>query len=74
MRWLPSTSTSSNRSFELGPIDVQVLGNIAVSHGSVTEKRSWDGKGTSGHLLWMDLLQKRGDKWVVIRSAGAKAK
>jgi len=30
--------------FALGPIDVQVFGNVAVAHGSVSESRSRDGK------------------------------
>jgi ketosteroid isomerase-like protein len=61
-------------SFQLGPMDVQVFGNVAAIHGSVTEKRRWDGKDVSGQYLWMDLLEKRGDKWVIVRSAGAKVK
>jgi ketosteroid isomerase-like protein len=61
-------------SFELGPMDVQVFGNVAAIHGSVTEKRVWDGKDVSGQYLWMDLLEKRGDRWVIVRSAGAKVK
>ena len=59
-------------SFELGPIDVQVFGNVAVAHGSVTEKRTDNGKDTSGEFVYMDLLRKRGDKWAVVRSAGAR--
>ena len=59
-------------SFENGPIDVQVLGDVAVSQGSVTEKRIDDGKDTSGQFLWMDLLRKRAGKWAVVRSAGAR--
>jgi ketosteroid isomerase-like protein len=58
--------------FELGPIDVQVFGNIAVAQGSVKEKRTGNGKDTSGQFLWMDLLEKRAGKWVVVRSAGAR--
>jgi len=58
--------------FENGPIDVQVLGNVAVAQGSVKEKRSRDGKDTSGQFLWQDLLQRRAGKWVVWRSAGAR--
>jgi ketosteroid isomerase-like protein len=58
-------------SFEQGPIYVQVVGDVAVAHGSVTEKRTRDGKDTSGESLWMDLLEKRVGKWVVVRSAGA---
>ena len=57
-------------SYELGPIDVQVLGNIAVAHGSVTEKRLRNGKDVSGEGLYMDFLEKRDGKWVVVRSAG----
>ena len=61
-------------SFELGPIDVQVLGDAAVAHGSVTEKRTRDGKDVSGEALYMDLLRKRAGKWVVVRSAGVMTK
>jgi ketosteroid isomerase-like protein len=61
-------------SFENGPMDVQVFGNVAVSHGSVSEKRSRDGKDDSGVFVWMDLLEKRGDKWVIVRSAGARVR
>ena len=61
-------------SFESGPMDVQVFGNVAVVHGSVTEKRVRDGKDVGGEFVWMDLLEKRAGKWVVVRSAGAKVK
>jgi ketosteroid isomerase-like protein len=60
--------------FENGPMDVQVFGNVAVVHGSTNEKRTVDGKDTSGQFLWMDLLENRGGKWVVVRSAGARVK
>jgi hypothetical protein len=53
-------------------MDVPVFGNVAVVHGSVTEKRIRDGKDTSGEFVWMDLLKKRAGKWVVVRSAGAR--
>ena len=61
-------------SFELGPVDVQVFGNVAVAHGSVTEKRIYDGKDTNGESVYMDLLEKRAGKWVVVRTAGARVK
>jgi ketosteroid isomerase-like protein len=61
-------------SFEDGPIDVQVFGNFAVAHAGVTEKRTRDGKDVSGQFVWMDLLENRGGKWVVLRSAGARVK
>jgi hypothetical protein len=55
-------------------MDVQVFGNVAAAHGSVTEARSRDGKDTSGEFVWMDLLEKRGGKWAIVRSAGARVK
>jgi ketosteroid isomerase-like protein len=58
-------------SYDLGPMDVQVFGDVAVAHGSVTEKRIRDGKDVSGEGVWMDLLKKRAGKWVVVRSANA---
>jgi len=61
-------------SYENGPIDVQVFGDVAVAHAGVTEKRIRDGKDDSGESVWMDLLEKRAGKWVVVRSAGASVK
>jgi ketosteroid isomerase-like protein len=61
-------------SFENGPMDVQVFGNVAVVHGSTTEKRMRDGKDASGEFVWTDLLEKRAGKWVVQRSAGSRVK
>lgn len=58
--------------FENGPMDVQVVGNIALAQGSVKEKRSRNGKDTSGEFAWMDLLKRREGKWVVVRSAAAR--
>jgi ketosteroid isomerase-like protein len=59
--------------FENRPLDVQVFGNVAVVQGTVREKRiSRDGRDTSGEFAWMDLLENRGGKWVVRRSAGAR--
>lgn len=58
--------------FENGRMDVQVFGNIALAQGFVKEKRSRDGKDTSGQFLWQDLLEKRAGKWVVWRSAAAR--
>jgi ketosteroid isomerase-like protein len=61
-------------SFELGPMDVKVLGDVAVVQGIVTEKRTDDGKDTSGKFVWMDVFVKRADKWVCVRSTGFRAK
>jgi ketosteroid isomerase-like protein len=59
-------------SFEIGPMYVQVFGDVAVVQASVTEKRLHDGKDISGQFVFMDLLKKRGDKWVIVRTLGAK--
>jgi len=61
-------------SYGVGPIDVQVFGDVAVAHGGVTEKRIRDGKDDSGEVLYMDLLEKRAGKWVVVRSESAMVK
>lgn len=55
-------------SYELGPIDVQVLGNVAVGHGAVTEKRIVDGKDVYVELVYMDRFEKRAGKWVLVSS------
>lgn len=60
--------------FELGPIDVQVFGNVALAHGSSTEKRTRNGKDASGQFVWMDILEKRSGKWVVVKGAGDRVK
>ena len=61
-------------SYELGPMDVKVLGNVAVVQGSDTEKSSAGGKDTSGKWVWMDVFVKREGKWVAVRSQSAMVK
>jgi ketosteroid isomerase-like protein len=61
-------------SYEEGPMDVQVFGDVAVAHAGVSEKRISDGKDASGESVWMDLLEKRAGKWVIVRSAAASVK
>jgi ketosteroid isomerase-like protein len=61
-------------SFEFGPMDVKVLGGVAVVQGSDTEKSSASGKDTSGKWVWMDVFVKRDGKWVVVRSQSAMVK
>ncbi len=61
-------------SYALGPIDVEVLGNVAVAGGRVSEVRNRDGKKVSMSLVYMDFLEKRGGKWLVVRSEGGAAK
>ncbi len=65
---------SKLESFEFGPMDVKVLGNVAVVQGSDTEKSTTDGKDSSGKFAWMDVFVKRDGKWVAVRSQLAKVK
>ena len=60
--------------FENGPMDVQVFGNVAMAQASVKEKRSLKGKDTSGEFAWMDLLEKRAGKWVIVRTLSTRMK
>jgi hypothetical protein len=55
-------------------MDVLVLGNIASVRGTVTEKRHHGDKDASGEFVYMDLLEKRAGRWVVIRSSGMRMK
>jgi ketosteroid isomerase-like protein len=59
-------------SFELGPVDAQVLGDVAIVQAGVTEKRIQDGKDISGQFVFTDLLKKRAGKWVIVRTLGAR--
>ena len=61
-------------SFEIGPMDVKVMGGIAVVQGSDTEKSSFKGKDTSGKSIWMDVFEKHGGKWQAVRSVTAQVK
>jgi ketosteroid isomerase-like protein len=55
-------------SFQIGPMDVKMLDDIAVVQATLTEKRTDRGQDTSGHGSFMDVFVKRGDKWVIVRS------
>ena len=61
-------------SYEMGPMDVKVLGNVAVVQGSDTGKSITDGKEVSGKHVWTDVFAKRGGKWQAVRSQVAKVK
>ena len=68
------SGSSKLESFEFGPMDVKVLGNVAVVQGSDTEKSTTNGKDSSGKYVWMDVFAKRDGKWVVVRSQTALTK
>jgi uncharacterized protein (TIGR02246 family) len=59
---------------EVGPMEVKVLGSVAVVQGSDIEKSVTEGKDTSGKWVWMDVFVKRQGKWVAIRSQSALLK
>lgn len=65
---------SKLESYEFGPMDVKVLGNVAVVQGSDTEKSVTDGKDSSGKYSWTDVFAKRDGKWVAVRSQLTKVK
>jgi len=56
----------------IGPMDVTVLGNVAVVQGTTTERTSADGVDSNSKFIWMDVFAKRGEKWVVVRSQSGK--
>jgi len=58
---------------ELGPMEVKVLGDVAVVQGSDFQKSTTNGNYTSGELVWMDVFTKRDGKWVAVRSQSAWA-
>jgi ketosteroid isomerase-like protein len=60
-------------SVELGPMEVKVLGDVAVVQGSDVEKTATNGNYTGGELVWMDVFTKRDGKWVAVRSQSARA-
>jgi len=58
-------------SIEFGPLDVKVLGDVAVVQGSHVEKSTTNGQRISGEVVWMDVFANRNGKWVVVRSQSA---
>ena len=50
--------------FEIGPIDVQVYGDVAVANGTVKEKRNRDGIDTGGELfMWISSRSAQANGW-----------
>jgi ketosteroid isomerase-like protein len=58
-------------SIEFGPMDVKVLGDVAVVQGSHVEKSTANGQRISGEVVWMDVFANRDGNWVVVRSQSA---
>jgi len=61
-------------SYEIGPMEVKVMGSVAVVQGSDTEKSTTKGKDSSGKYVWMDVFVKRDGKWMAVRSQSAMVK
>jgi ketosteroid isomerase-like protein len=68
------SGTSKLTSFDMGPMDVKIIGTVAIVQGSDTEKSSSKGKDTSGKWVWMDVFVKQGGKWQAVRSQSAMVK
>jgi hypothetical protein len=73
---LNDVKSGSNKleSIEMGPMDVKVIGTVAIVQGSDTEKSSNKGKDTSGKWVWMDVFVNRDGKWQAVRSQSAMVK
>lgn len=56
---------------KMDPRTVQVFDKCCRGPGSVKEKRTHNGKDTSGEFVGMDPLEKRAGKWVIVRILGA---
>ena len=68
------SGTDKIESFEMGPMEVKVLGKVAVVQGSDTGKSTYKGKDSSGTYFWTDVFVKRGGKWQAVRSQVARVK
>jgi ketosteroid isomerase-like protein len=55
-------------SLEFGPMDVKVIGKVAIVQGTDTEKSMMGGKDTSGKYAWMDVFENIDGKWQAVRS------
>lgn len=62
------SGASKLTSLDFGPMEVKVMGKVAVVQGSDTEKSMAKGKDTSGKYAWMDVFENIGGKWMAVRS------
>lgn len=65
------SGSSKLETFEFGPIDVKVIGTVAIAQGGDTEKSMTKGRDTSGKWVWMDVFVNRNGKWQAVRSQSA---
>jgi ketosteroid isomerase-like protein len=73
---LASMKSGSSKliSAESGPMEVWVMGKVAVVQGTSTEKSMSKGKDTSGKYAWTDVLENVDGKWMVVRSEATMVK
>ncbi len=62
-------SKHTTMSVALGPMDVKVLGNVAVVQGSDVETGT---ASSGGEEVWMDVFANRDGKWVAVRSQSSR--
>lgn len=53
---------------------VRVIGNIGIVVGQDVEKSTFEGKDTSGRYSWIDVFERRGDKWLIIAGQTTRMK
>ena len=61
-------------SLALRDIKVRVFGTVAVVQGYDDETSHYGKEDTSGSYAWIDVLEKRGGKWVAVASQVTKVK
>lgn len=67
------SAKSKTASVQFGPMDVKVLGDVAVVQGSEIETGATNGQYASGQEIWMDVFANRNGKWVAVRSQTTRA-
>jgi ketosteroid isomerase-like protein len=54
----------------LKPLDILVMGDVAVLHYYYSKRQSVDGKETVEQGRWTDIWKKEGGKWLLIADSG----
>jgi len=62
---------SKLQSFEFVPMDVKIMGSVAIVQGSNVEKSTDKGTDASGKWVWMDVFVNRNGRWQSVRSQPA---
>ncbi len=72
-RYCTQRSGADSESVDLGPMDVKVIGSVAIVQGSDTEKSSTKGKDISGGLYFGPTMRQPGTgrlTWPLASGAG----